>query len=81
VWRRTGHKSEQLLRYRQNSKELASRGATELDPLLQVVPELMAHGMAHGSPAKVAELADAPDSGSGGRKVVEVQVLSFARSF
>jgi hypothetical protein len=33
-----------------------------------------------GTPAKVAELADALDSGSSGVTPMEVQVLSFARS-
>ena len=37
--------------------------------------------LVHYENAVVAELADAPDSGSGARKGVEVQVLSTAPQF
>jgi integrase len=40
VRRRTGHKSEELLRYRQDARELAGGAARELDPLSLVLPEL-----------------------------------------
>jgi hypothetical protein len=98
---RTGHQSEELLKYRQKAKELAGASARELDPLS---PALLDEGEARKSPVKVAELAGAPDrvlaaegespknarvaeladaldSGSSGRKAVEVRVLSRARSF
>ena len=42
-------------------------------------PRIMAWGLGcPGVIAAVAELADAPDLGSGGRKAVEVRVLSAA---
>jgi integrase len=40
VRRRTGHKSSELLRYRQEAKELAQAGVHELDSLAVAIPEL-----------------------------------------
>jgi integrase len=40
VRRRTGHTSSELLRYRQEAKELAQGGAAELHPLALAIPEL-----------------------------------------
>ena len=66
---------------------LADSGLGELDPLRHPLPESFRPdaqywraGRRVGQKilAKVAELADALDSGSSARKGVEVQVLSFA---
>jgi integrase len=40
VRRQTGHESDEILRYRQEAKELAHAGVHELEPLFVAVPEL-----------------------------------------
>ena len=67
-----------MLRQRESSKSLAEPELGELESLSQVVPEVRAPGWPLKPLAKVAELADALDSGSSARKGVEVRVLFFA---
>ena len=69
----------------QNRAIDAKKGRLEFAPTLDVRPWpgpslKVTRGILFASPklADVAELADALDSGSSGRKVVEVQVLSSA---
>ena len=75
VRQRTGHKSEELLTYRQAAKSLAELDPAEVDPLALAIPEFVDGPAEVGleNTAPVAELADAQDSGSCARKGVSVR--------
>ncbi len=72
VRQRTGHKSEELLTYRQAAKGLAELSLDELDPLT-LGAAVIAPPLPQEIIAPVAELADAQDSGSCARKGVSVR--------
>jgi hypothetical protein len=78
VMDRTGHTTSDMVnRY---GRKARSWRLGELGPLNTCIPELgeCPRDCPQKSLAKVAELADAPDSGSGGVTPVGVQVPSFA---
>ena len=81
---RTGHRSSQQIgAYRRKARTWTGMELGTLGSLYYSLADFqkaLPHGVPHEHLAKVAELADAPDSGSGGVNPVGVRFPSFAPS-